>query len=99
MFGTIGHVRIKDGHESALTDLMDEWRVSIRPRVPGTFLNLFGRSVDRPGEAVFVALAEDEPTYRTLADMPEQDAWYRRLLDHIEAEPDWEDVELEYRQD
>jgi len=44
---------------------------------------------------VFVALAQDQATYRRLADMPEQDAWYRQLLEHIEQEPTWEDVELE----
>ncbi|MDQ3655220.1 MAG: hypothetical protein M3457_09085 [Chloroflexota bacterium] len=96
MFGTIGHIRIKDGHDAALKDLMDEWIETIRPRIPGSFLNLFGRSVDRPGEMLFVALAEDEETYRQLADMPEQDAWYRRMLEHIEHEPTWEDVELAY---
>ncbi len=95
MFGTIGHIRIKTGHEAALSGLMEDWTEPIRPQVPGAFLNLFGRSVDRPGESVFVALAQDQSTYRQLAEMPEQDAWYRKLLEHIEEEPAWEDVELE----
>lgn len=99
MFGTIGHIRIKDGHDAALREHMDDWMMTIRPQVQGSFLSLFGRSVDRPGESLFVALAEDEATYRRLAAMPEQDAWYRRLLDHLEAEPSWEDVELDYRQE
>ncbi|MBA2468481.1 MAG: hypothetical protein H0V37_03655 [Chloroflexia bacterium] len=96
MFGTIGHIRVRDGHEPALNELMEDWSVAIRPRVPGSFLQLYGRSVDRPGETVFVALAENEATYRQLAELPEQDAWYRRLLEHIEREPEWEDVELDY---
>ena len=95
MFGTIGHIRIKAGHEADLTKLMDDWVVTIRPQIPGSFVNFFGRSVDRSGESVFVALAQDQATYRRLADMPEQDAWYRQLLEHIEQEPTWEDVELE----
>ncbi|MBA2469426.1 MAG: hypothetical protein H0V37_08470 [Chloroflexia bacterium] len=99
MFGTIGHIRIKDGHDSAVKELMVDWQLTIRPRIPGSFLNLYGRSVDRPGESVFVALAADETTYRELAELPEQDAWYRRLLEHIEHEPMWEDVELEYSQE
>lgn len=98
MFGTIGRIRIRDGHDAAMRELMDDWSGTIRPRIPGSFLNLYGRSVDRPGETVFVALAVDEATYRDLARMPEQDAWYRRLLDHIEGEPEWEDVELEEAQ-
>ena len=44
---------------------------------------------------VFVALAQDEATYRNLANLPEQDAFYRRMLEHLEAEPTWEDVEME----
>lgn len=96
MFGTIGHVRVKDGHEDQLRGLMDEWKTTIRPKIPGSFLNLFGGPSDRPGERVFVALAQDEATYRSLADMPEQDAWFRRMMEHTEGEPTWEDVEMEY---
>ena len=44
---------------------------------------------------VFLALAQDEATYRALAAMPEQDAWYRRMLEHIEGEPSWDDVEMQ----
>jgi hypothetical protein len=95
MFGTIGHIRIREGHEAAMSNLMDEWLEKIRPRIPGSFLNLYGRSVDRSGDTVFVALARDEATYRQLAELPEQDAWYRRMLEHIEGEPEWEDVELD----
>ena len=31
MFGTIGHIRIKAGHEADLTKLMDDWAVTILP--------------------------------------------------------------------
>ncbi len=95
MFGTIGHARLKPGHDGQVQTLTDEWRQTIRPRIPGTFLELIGRAKDRPGEMVFVALAQDEATYRQLADMPEQDAWYRRLVELLDGEPTWEDVELE----
>jgi len=96
MFGTIGHVRIKDGHDAQMQSHMDEWKTTIRPMIPGSFLNLFGNAAGRPGEKVFVALAQDEATYRSLAAMPEQDAWFRGMLDHTEGEPTWEDVEMEY---
>jgi hypothetical protein len=95
MFGTIGHARPKPGREVQLQGLFDEWNRNIRPKVPGSFLSLSGRPKDRPGEMVFVALAQDEATYRALAAMPEQDAWYRRLLEHVEGEPSWEDVEMQ----
>ena len=41
---------------------------------------------------VAVVLMQDEATYRALAGRPEQDAWYRRLVEHLAAEPTWEDV-------
>jgi hypothetical protein len=27
--------------------------------------------------------------------MPEQDAWYRRMTEHLEGDVRWEDVEME----
>lgn len=95
MFGTIGHARPKPGHEEQIRGLLDEWQRTIRPRIPGSVLQMEGRPKDRPGEVIFVALTQDEATYRALAAMPEQDAWFRRFVAHIEAEPTWEDVELE----
>ena len=94
MFGTIGHVRPKPGPEEQLELLMHEWRREIRPKVPGSVLSLVGRPKDRPDEMVFVALMQDEATYRNLAATPEQDAWFRRLVEHTEGEPTWEDVEM-----
>lgn len=95
MFGTIGHARPKPGHDGDFAALTDEWMREIRPKIPGSFLQMFGRPKDRPGEVVFVALAQDEATYRQLAAMPEQDAWFRRLVEHLEGEPSWEDVEID----
>jgi len=33
----------------------------------------------------------DEESYRANANDPEQDKWYRRLREHLEADPDWHD--------
>lgn len=95
MFGTIGHTRPKPGHEPQIQAMTEEWTRTIRPKVPGRFLQLVGRPTDRPGEIVFLALAQDEATYRQLAEMPEQDGWFRRFVEHLEGEPSWEDVEMD----
>jgi hypothetical protein len=95
MFGTIGHARPKPGTEAQLQALTEEWKQTIRPQIPGTFLELMGRPKDRPGEMIFIALAQDEATYRKLADLPDQDAWYRRMAALLDGEPTWEDVEME----
>ena len=95
MFGTIGHAHLKAGHRAQLDGLMDDWLHTIRPQIPGEFINLVGNVEGQPDHLVFVALAQDHATYRRLAEMPEQDAWYRRLVEHVEGEVRWEDVEME----
>jgi hypothetical protein len=94
MFGTIGHARLKPGARPQLDDLMAEWNRTIRPTIPGAFINLIGNVAGKPDEIVFVALAQDEATYRNLANMPEQDAWFRRLAANVDGEVRWEDVEM-----
>lgn len=74
---------------------MNEWRRTVRPQIPGRVIELMGRPKDRPGEVVFVALMQDEETYRNLASSPEQDAFYRKLMELIDGEITWEDVEME----
>jgi hypothetical protein len=99
MFGTIGHARLTAGSDAAIEALQDDWVRTIRPTIPGRVLQLVGTAKDRPGETVFIALMQDEATYRGLADNPKQDAWYRRFSELVEGEVRWEDVELELRLD
>src|SRR5689334_2992299 len=95
MFGTIGHARLKPGMRNQLDALMTEWQRTIRPQIPGPFVQYFGHHDGQPNEIVFVALAQDKPTYRQLAQLPAQDAWYRRMRDILEGDVQWDDVELE----
>src|SRR5690242_4560092 len=95
MFGTIGHARMKLGSQAELEALMAEWQQTIRPRIPGEFVQFVGHSAERPEEMVFIALAQDRETYQNLATMPEQDAWFRRMSEHIDGDVRWEDVAME----
>jgi hypothetical protein len=94
MFGTIGHARLKSGRQAQLEALNQEWQQTIRPKIPGEFVQLIGYRDGQPDELVFVALAQDKATYQRLAEMPEQDAWYRRFADQVEGDVRWEDVEM-----
>lgn len=96
MFGTIGHAHLKKGHMDQFTRLMEDWERDIRPTIPGDFVSIGGSPKDRPDEVVFLALARDEPTYRALAASPEQDAFYRKMLTHLDGDVTWEDVEMAY---
>jgi hypothetical protein len=95
MFGTIGHARIKPGREPQLEGLMQEWLQTIRPQIPGEFVQLVGHADGNPEELVFVALAQDKDTYQRMAEMPEQDAWFRRMAEQLEGDVRWEDVAME----
>jgi len=95
MFGTIGHARIKPGGQSQLQALTQEWLETIRPQIPGEFIQLVGHADGQPDELVFVALAQDKATYQRMAELPEQDAWFRRMADHLEGDVRWEDVAME----
>ena len=95
MFGTIGHARLKSGRQSQLEALNQEWQQTIRPKIPGEVVQLIGNVDGQPDELVFVALVHDKATYQRLAEMPEQDAWYQRMTEHLEGDVRWEDVEME----
>jgi hypothetical protein len=96
MFGTIGHAHLKSGRQYQLEALTQEWQQTIRPKIPGEVVQLTGYRDGQPDEMVFVALVQDKATYQQMAAMPEQDAWYRRMTEHLEGDVRWEDVEMEW---
>jgi hypothetical protein len=95
MFGTIAHATLKPGQEGKLDELMKDWERDILPKIPGAFLQLTGHVAGKPDQIVFVALAQDETTYRALAAMPEQHAFYLRFNEVFTGEPAWEDVAMD----
>ncbi len=92
MVGTIGRFRIKPGHEEQVKALTQEWERSIRPTIPVVVVTLLRRPVAGGGETADVIAMQDEAAYQALANRAEQDAWYRRWVEHLEGELTWEDV-------
>jgi hypothetical protein len=97
MFGTIAHATLKPGQEGKLQNLLEEWKRDILPKIPGTFIQLTGHQAGKPDQIVFVALAQDESTYRRLAEMPEQHQFYLRFNEVFTGEPTWEDVAMDFQ--
>ena len=95
MFGTIGRARLKTGKEGAFKAVGEDWVREIRPQIPGRVIQFMGKSTDHPDEIMFIALMQDESTYRNLAEMPEQHAYFERFSALAEDDIRWEDVELE----
>ena len=48
---------------------------------------------NRAGELIGFAVFSDKDSYVANADDPDQDRWFRRLRDLLEADPTWEDGE------
>ena len=40
-----------------------------------------------------VAIFPDKDSYCANADDPEQDQWFRKLMEHLDGEPQWHDGE------
>lgn len=96
MFGTIARATLRPGKRPRLDELMEEWKRDVRPKVPGTFVELIGHAAGQPDQIIFVALAQDEATYRNLANLPEQHQFYLKFDEVFTAPPTWEDVEMSW---
>jgi hypothetical protein len=95
MFGTISHVKVKPGTEAARKALDEEWNKTMRPGIPGSVLFFRGSPDGKPDTEVSIFLCQDRKTYFALADDPAQDAFFKRVMEHYEGEPTWEDIEVE----
>lgn len=92
MYGTIFHMRPKAGNEQDIVRLMEQWDRERRPKVKGAIGSYMFR-LDKGG-LMGVAMFDSKENYMANAQDPEQDAWYRRLRELLEADPEWNDGEV-----
>jgi quinol monooxygenase YgiN len=88
MYGTIARYRLKSGHEETFLEEMKDFEES---PPPGWVYHTIFRSVDNPRELWLSVVFESEEAYKKNADSPEMEKEYRRMLDHLEGEPEWHD--------
>lgn len=88
MYGTIAKYRVKPGRDEGF--LADLKRFEDSPP-PGWVYHTIFRGVDNPNELWMSVVFESEDAYKQNADSPEMDREYRRLLEHLESEPEWHD--------
>jgi len=93
MYGTVANIRVKAGHEDDLKQLLVEWNYERSPNVKGAMPGyLFQLDLD-PLDWIMIALFEDKESYSANAADPDQDKWFRRLMEHLDGEPQWNDGE------
>ena len=96
MYGTIARVTPKAGQEAAVLSMMEEWDNERSDKVTGAQAVYFYKPDDKPDELVMVVVFRDKESYKANAEDPEQDRWFRRLRDLLQADPAWEDGEVLY---
>jgi len=93
MYGTIARLRFKPGSEGDLPGLLREFE---EPRVLGAVGTYAYRMDADPGECYLVVMFDSKESYVANAESPGQDARYRKMLEHLVAEPEWHDGEIVY---
>jgi quinol monooxygenase YgiN len=91
MFGTIMRARLRKERLRDFLALGKEWEAARRRGVTGfSGAQLLWEEKD-PGRFCLVVHFVDEDSYRKNAASPEQDAFYRRMRDCLEEDPEWID--------
>jgi quinol monooxygenase YgiN len=88
MFGTVARYVLKPGHEKQFMDEMGSFETD--PPAGWVYHTAF-RSTKDPNEIWLSVVFESEEAYKKNADSPEMDREYRKMLDHLQNEPEWHD--------
>jgi quinol monooxygenase YgiN len=94
MYGTVARIHPKPGREKDLRSVLEEWARERGGSIPGNRGGYLFEPDKNPYErptAFLIAVFDDDATYRANADDPAQDAWYRRLRETLDDDPDWMD--------
>ncbi|MBN2044882.1 MAG: hypothetical protein JW757_07690 [Anaerolineales bacterium] len=93
MFGTVAKMKFKPG---MLKVMLEETELDSSEQDRGMVAVLVFQSTDDPDIGFMVAVAESEEAYRANADRPETDARFRKMMEFLEREPEWNDGHLIY---
>jgi quinol monooxygenase YgiN len=94
IYGTIARIRVKAGQSQKVIDLLLEWDRDRGAKVKGALGGYILRPDSDSDGLLMVAIFEDKATYEANAEDPEQDAWFKRLREMLEADPEWTDGEI-----
>ncbi len=87
MFVTVSIYRAKAGEEDAVIALHEDWQRNQQARAQGYLSGELLRNTQAPREFVPIMRFENRVFAQTLANDPERNAWYRRLVSLIENVP------------
>lgn len=93
MYGTVARMKVIAGHEDEVRRVSDEW-ANARGSSHGEVAEYLYKLDNSPNEYILVAVFTDRDSYVRNAGDPETDRWYRKLREHLEADPEWNDGEI-----
>jgi hypothetical protein len=91
MYGTVARYRLKPGMEGQLMAFEREIRDA---KLLGMVTEFTFRMDEDPNVYYQAVVFESRTAYRAVAESPEQDARYRKLLALLEGPPEWHDGEV-----
>jgi quinol monooxygenase YgiN len=90
MYGTIMRARLKPGRREEMERRLQEWVGSDAPE--GFHCSEVAFEDKDPNRLVMIVHFRDRASYVRNAERPETDSEYRQMLDHLDGEPEWIDV-------
>ena len=87
MFVTVSFYRAKAGEEDAVIALHEDWQRHQQAKAQGYLSGELLRNTQTPREFVAIMRFENRACAQELANDPEQNAWYRRLVSLVENVP------------
>ena len=87
-FGTIARYTVKPGHAEKLMAEMGSFEED--PPAGWLYHTVF-RSETNPNEIWMSVVFDSEESYRKNANSPDMDQEYRKMLEHLDGEPEWHD--------
>lgn len=94
-YGTVFRVRLRaEATEEQLRAHLQRWQQELGPRFPGSLTDLLLKVDGAEREYLVVHLFASRDAYAAMDGDAPQDAWYRALVELLEAEPSFTDAQL-----
>jgi hypothetical protein len=94
-YGTVFRVRLRpEASEAQLRAHLERWQRDLGPRFPGSLTDLLLKVDGEERDYLVVHLFASRAAYAAMDGDAPQDAWYRSLVELLEAEPTFTDVDL-----
>ena len=91
LYGTVATMRVKPGKEQSVQEQFDRWWDERRSKVKGAISSTLYKSDGNPNEMTLAVVFDSKESYVANANDPEQDKWYRDMVQMLDGEPRWTD--------